>query len=336
MDAMKNPLEDFSFADPFSTWWPIIIAVLVGVVTTIRSYFGGPSCPSEATIINKVVVITGGSSGIGLQVVAELLKRGGRIIIGARDVESAQEEVRKIIKSKKISKDASFLIKKLDLSSLKSVREFVDNIDESKVDILINNGGIVFHPFQKTDEGFETHFVTNYLSHFLLTHLLLPKLKKSEEARIINVSAQAHYVADIYLDDLNIETQFNSNKAFGQSKLALVMMARHMAKILQGTNVKINAMHPGIVRGTKHMRHSPLSKSLVMKIAMGPWAWLLMKNPEQGAQTIIYMAVATELSKTSGKYFSNCSETEPSDKGKDEDVAEKLYQKSLELIELQT
>lgn len=84
------------------------------------------------------------------------------------------------------------------------------------------------------------HFVTNYLSHFLLTQLLLPKLKAADEARIINVSAQAHYVGDIYLDDLNIETQFNSNKAFGQSKLALVLMARHMAKLLEG---KPNSFH---------------------------------------------------------------------------------------------
>lgn len=231
--------------------------------------------------------------------------------------------MKKIIKAKKVTKDATFSIRKLDLSSLKSTQEFAAGIskyspfpflinlyniffsfpDEPKIDILINNGGIVFHPFQKTDEGFEMHLVTNYLSHFLLTHLLLPKLKNSDDARIINVSAQAHYVGDILLDDLNMETRFNSNKAFGQSKLALVLMARHMAKSLRDTNVKINAMHPGIVRGTKHMRHSPLSKSLVMKVAMAPWSWLLMKNPEQGAQTIIYMAVATELRQTSGKYF---------------------------------
>lgn len=112
---------------------------------------------------------------------------------------------------------------------------FVRILDnENKIDILINNAGVAFQDFEKTGDGFEIHLATNYLGHFLLTHLLLPKLKKAEAARIINVSAQAHYVGDLCLNDLNLEDNYSYNKAFSQSKLALVMMARHMEKILRG------------------------------------------------------------------------------------------------------
>lgn len=111
----------------------------------------------------------------------------------------------------------------------------LDADDEPKIDILINNAGIAFNEFNKTDEGFESHLVTNYLSHFLLTHLLLSKLKAAESSRIINVSAQAHYSGNIFLENMNIELNYSYNKAFAQSKLALVMMARHMATILKGT-----------------------------------------------------------------------------------------------------
>lgn len=102
--------------------------VLTNSLIINRSYFGGPACPSDATIVGKTVIITGGSSGIGLEVVAELLKRGGKIIVGARDIQSAEKEIEKIRKSKKISKDAICIVKKLDLSSLKSVRDFVSNL----------------------------------------------------------------------------------------------------------------------------------------------------------------------------------------------------------------
>lgn len=176
-------------------------------------------------------------------------------------------------------------------------------------------------------------FFVPTLGHFLLTHLLLPKLKAAEQGRVINVSARAHLGSDIHLDDLNLEKNFSVLEAFGQSKLALILMARHMSHILKGklspilvvlcfssslntslstnssplrsqdTNVTVNAVNPGRVRGTQHMRRSPLSSTYVIKLSMQPWMWLLLKSPVQGAQTSVYSAVASQLDKCSGKYF---------------------------------
>ncbi|XP_046401448.1 retinol dehydrogenase 13-like [Ischnura elegans] len=317
-------------ADPLtSSWWPYIIALIVGVVTWIRSYMGGSDCPSSQKIDGKRVIVTGSSSGIGFEVALLLANRGGQLILACRDDVAAASAVNDI---KNRVKNSSVIAKHLDLASLKSIREFTDTLEWDRVDILINNAGLVFHPFEKTEDGFEMHFASNYLGHFLLTHLLLPKLKAAQNGRVINVSSQAHTVSEINLFDLNRESNYTPREAFGQSKLALVLMAGEMARRLKDTSVTINALNPGIVRSTKHMRHSPLSSSMMVKFAMYPWMWLLMKTPSQAAQTYIYLAVAPELTNISGKYFSDCQVTELTDCAKDEKVAAELYNKSCELV----
>lgn len=176
------------------------------------------------------------------------------------------------------------------------------------------------------------HFVTNYLGHFLLTHLLLPKLRAAKEGRIINVSSQAHTVSTVHLEDLNLERKFTAREAFGQSKLALILMAKHMSRLLRDTNITINAVNPGIVRGTRHMRHSLLNSTFLIKSIMRPWMWLFLKNAVQGSQTIVYIAVTRELNKHSGKYFSDCQVQTPSINANNDITAEELYAKSLVLI----
>lgn len=264
---LSDPLRD--------SWWPYIIAFIVGLVVCIKSYMSGRPCPSMRRIDGKKIIVTGASSGIGYETALELARRGGAIILACRDIEAGDKAVAQI---KQEVNDAEVQVKHLDLSSLKSILQFIKNLDTETIDILINNAGLAFHPFEKTEDGFEMHLVSNYLGHFLLTHLLLPKLKTSDEGRIINVSAQAHFASDIKLDDLNLEEQYTPREAFGQSKLALVLMTHHMAKLLQGTSVGIYALHPGLVRGTKHMRHSIFKNSFMVQVAMLPWIWLFMKT----------------------------------------------------------
>ncbi|KAH0955575.1 hypothetical protein HN011_012108 [Eciton burchellii] len=314
------------------SYWPYLISLFVGLIAVIRIYMGGPTCPNDDRITDKIVIITGASSGIGKEIALELARRGGRIILAVRDTVAGEKVAQQI---RNVSgKDAK--VKAIDLSSLKSVRSFVNQLDTERIDILINNAGIVFHPFEKTTEGFEMHFVTNYLGHFLLTHLLLPKLHAAEQGRIINISSQAHRVSIIHLEDLNLEKNFTAREAFGQSKLALIFMANHMSKLLKDTNITINVVNPGIVRGTRHMRYSPLNSTFFIKLIMRPWMWLFLKNAVQGAQTAIYAAVTQELNENSGKYFSDCQIQSSSISDINEMVAEKLYSKSLTLIKLYT
>lgn len=323
-------MEPPVLSDPLKeSWWPYIIALIVGCIACIKSYMGGNDCPSKERIDGKLVVITGASSGIGFETALELARRGGIIILACRNTDAGKEAISSI---KKYVSSARVQVKELDLSSVKSIHKFSEDLEYDTVDILINNAGIAFYPFMKTGDGFEMHLVSNYLGHFLLTHLLLPKLKASNEARIINVSAQAHFAADIDLDDLNRESRYTPREAFGQSKLALILMARHMAKILKGSNVSIYAVHPGLVRGTRHMRHSVFSNTFMVKVAMLPWIWLFMKTPTQGAQTSIYVAVASQIISSSGLYFGDCELKEPGTKATDDNLADALYKKSCFLL----
>ncbi|KAK0084755.1 hypothetical protein PV326_006161 [Microctonus aethiopoides] len=326
IDDIQNVMQDFS--PMLDSWWPYIIGLIIGLFSALRNYMAGPMCPNDERIDGKIVVITGGSSGIGREIAIELARRGGHIILAVRNYELG-EKVSKIINE---IPGASAEIKIIDLSSLKSVQEFANQLEVNEIDVLINNAGIVFHPYEKTDEGFEIHFVTNYLGHFLLTQLLLPKLKAAKQGRIINITAERYSKSVINIDDLNFDEKFRPMEAFGQSKLALIMMARTMRTYLKDTNVTINAVNPGLVRNTRHMRNSLITHTFVLKIIMLPLLWLLTKNPIQGAQTAIYAAVTSALSKQSGKYLSDCEVKSPTENALDDDSAEKLYEKSMILV----
>lgn len=176
-------------------------------------------------------------------------------------------------------------------------------MDYSKIDILINNAGITFHPYKKTADGFETHLQVNYLSHFLLTYLLIPMLKKSKQGRIINVAAHAYATGKMSIDDpLSILSTFHPRDAFAHSKLAIVLSNKKLAKVLKSTKITVNCFTPGLVRGTS-MRQSPIMRSFSAKILMLPWMWIFMKTPNQGAQTAIYLATDKSLSNVTGEYF---------------------------------
>lgn len=175
------------------------------------------------------------------------------------------------------------------------------------MDVLINNAGVTFHPFVRTSDDFETHLQVNYLGHFLLTHLLLPMLRKSKQARIINVSAHAYSAGLMCIDDplgiANLAPQFHPRDAFSHSKLAIVLWTRKLAKLLTSTAVTVNCLTPGLVRGTKHMRQSPIMRAVSAKLIMFPCMWVFMKTPVLGAQTAIYLATDEKLKTTSGEYF---------------------------------
>lgn len=326
-------MDGFNFKDPLGdSWLPYQIAFGVGLLVFIRTYMKGMHCPSANRIDGKVVIVTGASAGIGIETAQELAKRGGKVIMACRDVqkgEKVMQEIKEKVKNAKIS------VMQMDLASFASIRQFVKEFEqnETQLDILINNAAVMLCPFSKTEDGFEQHFQVNYLGHFLLTNLLMDKLKAAPSARIINVSALAHKAVTLQLDDMNQEKNYVGRVAYGHSKLAQILSTKELSKRLEGTKVTVNALHPGIVRDTEIARHTMLTMP-ILKWGLYPLSWLLTKTPKDGAQTTIYLAVASEVEDVTGKYFSDCQLANVSADAEDEESAKKLWDLSEEFTKL--
>ncbi|XP_022913007.2 retinol dehydrogenase 12-like [Onthophagus taurus] len=317
-----------------NSWWPYIISFFIVVISVIRNYMGGPQCPSKTRMDGKTVLITGASGGIGFETAKELAARGATVILTCRNFENGQKATAKI---KRYCRQAKIDVKLLDVSDMSAIRRFSVLMKQNykKIDVLINNAGIVFHPFKWTSEGFELTLATNYLGPFLLTHMLLPLLKKSDNGRIINLTSVAHSSGRINLNDMNLEKRFLERDAFSQSKLALILFTRHVAKILKDTRVTINCVNPGIVRNTKHLKNSPFGAGFMAKVSTYPWVWLFLKTPKQGAQTVIFAATDPILMNVTGEYLSDCEIREPGYTAQNAYIAEQLYDKTCSMLQME-
>ncbi|XP_012677185.2 retinol dehydrogenase 13 [Clupea harengus] len=304
-----------------------------GCVVLLKNHVSGGACPSKVKIPGKTVVITGANTGIGKETARELARRGGRIIMGCRDMEKCEAAAREI-RGKTLNKQV--YARHIDLASIKSIKAFVQKIkeEEERVDVLINNAGVMRCPPGKTEDGFDMQFGVNYLGHFLLTNLLLDKLKGSAPSRIINLSSVAHVGGEVNFDDLNWDhRKFDTRKAYSQSKLAIVLFTRELAKRLQGTGVTVNAVHPGVV-ATDLGRHTGLHQSQLSSIVLSPFFYLFVKSPTLGAQSSVYLAVAKELEGTSGRYYDAMTEKDPAPHALDENTSERLWDASIALLGL--
>lgn len=280
----------------------------------------------------KTVIVTGANSGIGKALAGELLKLRARVIMACRDLRSA-EEAAQDIKKQAGPENGEVVIKHLDLASLRSVRNFCEEVtqEESQVDVLINNAGIYQCPYTKTDEGFEMQLGVNHLGHFLLTHLLLDLLKASAPSRIVVVSSKLYKYGHINFDDLNSENNYNKAFCYSQSKLANLLFTLELARRLEGTGVTVNALTPGIVRTRlgRHIQIPLLAKPLFYLASL-----VFFKSPLEGAQTPLYLASSLEVEGVSGKCFANCEEEELLPKATDEEAAKKLWDISRRMVGL--
>jgi len=251
--------------------------------------------------------------------------------MGCRSMERGQEAITELVTAG-CSVDRLILYE-LDLSSFSSVRRFVKFVSEKEengIDILINNAGIMLYPkFKLTEDGHELTWQTNYLSHFLLTELLLPLLKRAKEpARVVNVSALAHYsVTELNLETIDRREGWDSRESYSRSKLAMILHANYLTTVLRrdGSAITVNSCHPGLCY-TRLIRHTPLATNVVLRNLIAPLAWYFLKTPKDGAQCIIHCALASELNGVSGKYFTECKSKETSDFAKDPALAERLFQ----------
>ena len=205
----KKVMETFSNPYIFGT----LVAAIPLVVYACRRYFGGGVCHSKAKLNGKTVIITGANTGIGLETAVDMAGRGARVILACRSKEKGEAAVAEV-KRRSNSEDAIFV--SLDLASRHSVREFAAKVldKEPSIDILINNAGVMSPPYTKTADGFELQFGVNHLAHFLLTNLLLERLKAAPSARIVNVSSRAQEKGKINFDDLQSEATYRRRAAY--------------------------------------------------------------------------------------------------------------------------
>ncbi|XP_078178033.1 short-chain dehydrogenase TIC 32 B, chloroplastic-like [Carex rostrata] len=303
------------------------------------SGFGSASTSHQVTegidASKLTAIVTGGASGIGLETARVLALRGAHVIIAARNMEAASNAKALILeKTPKARVDTI----KLDLSSLKSVRTFADEFlsMDLPLNLLINNAGIMFCPFQLSKDGIELQFATNHLGHFLLTNLLLEKMKSTAkntgiEGRIVNLSSIAHhhtYDKGICFEQLNDPTVYSDKKAYGQSKLANILHAKELSRRLrkEGANITVNSVHPGLIM-TNLMRHS----LFVMKM-LKVFTYMCWKTVPQGAATTCFVATNPSLKGVTAKYFSDCNEQKTNVLARDEKLAKDLWQFSEKLV----
>lgn len=272
------------------------------------------------------MIVTGANTGIGKETAIELAKRHATVYMACRDIQKCDEARRQVIVA---SKNKNVFCRELDLASQTSIRNFVRHFkaEQKRLDILINNAGVMRCPRSVTNEGIELQLGTNHMGHFLLTNLLLDYLKSSAPSRIVNVSSIAHKRGEINTADINSEKSYDPAKAYEQSKLANVLFTRELARRLKGTGVTANSLHPGLV-DTELMRHMGFANSFFAKLFVYPFFWVILKTPINGAQTTLHVALEPELDGVSGKYFADCKETEEAPQAQDDEMAKFLWKVS--------
>ncbi|KAL1783056.1 retinol dehydrogenase 14 [Sigmodon hispidus] len=314
-----------------------LLAALGGTLWLAARRFSGPrgqrmqGSRDRSAMHGKTVLITGANSGLGRATAAELLRLGARVIMGCRDRSRAEEAAGQLLQElgqaggqEPNASEGQLIVKELDLASLRSVRAFCQELlqEEPRLDVLINNAGVFQCPYMKTEDGFEMQFGVNHLGHFLLTNLLLGLLKSSAPSRIVVVSSKLYKYGDINFEDLNSEQSYNKSFCYSRSKLANILFTKELARRLEGSNVTVNVLHPGIVRTNlgRHI-HIPLLARPLFNLV----SWAFFKTPLEGAQTSIYLASSPEVEGVSGRYFGDCKEEELLPKAMDESVARKLW-----------
>lgn len=276
----------------------------------------------------RVCLITGANSGIGKAAAAELVKMGATLVMVCRNREKGDAALAEIRKQRDKS---SVELMIADLSSLKAVRQLADEFrrKRSRLNVLINNAGLFNLRRHVTADGCEVTFATNYLSPFLLTNLLLDELKASAPSRIVNVSSVAHYDGHLDFDDLNAESGYSGFKAYSQSKLALILFTRQLAKKLEGTGVAVYSLHPGAVATNIWSRPAgPLG--FITAVPK-----LFMARPKKGAETVVYLASSPDSEGASGEYYEKKRVKKSSRESYDSGVSERLWNTSMRLTGLE-
>ena len=306
-----------------------LLALLRRLWQLIRGCSG--KVPPAVDLAGRTVLITGGNSGIGRETAVGLARLGARTVITARDEQRGAEAVEDI-RERSGNDDVHQL--HLDLGSFASVHACADTFLErfDRLDVLINNAGATLSERQLSEDGLELQLQANHLSHVLLTHRLLDRLRASAPARVVVVSSAAHRQGgDLDVDDLEAQGKpYIGLQQYARTKLMNLLFARELARRLTGSGVTVNAVHPGTVRtGFGLDGDTNLVFALAIRIARP-----FFKSPETGAQTSIYLAASPQVDGDTGGYYSSCRRRRTSARGRDAELARALWDRSNELIGL--
>lgn len=266
-----------------------------------------------------VCVVTGATSGIGRAAAAALARLGATVVMVGRDRDRTEAAAARIAAVSTSPPRAEIA----DLASLEQVRGLAARLAGlERIDVLINNAGLVLGERRITPDGLEHVFAVNHLTPFLLTSLLLPKLTASGPARVVTVTSDAHSAARLDLSDPNLEHGWDSWRSYANSKLANILFTRELARRLDGTGVTASCAHPGVVRTGFGRESRPLLK-LGITIARP-----FMLSPERGADTIVYLASSPDVAGQTGGYYVKRQRREPSAAARDDMAARELWELS--------
>ena len=278
---------------------------------------------------SKVCMVTGASSGIGKETARKLAELGATVVMVCRNRRRGEKAMSEI---ESTGGDVRVELLLADFTSLDAVRavakEFLEK--HGSLHVLVNNAGGVHLMRSTTPDGFETTFQVDYLSHFLLTNLLLGALKKGAPSRIVNVSSASHYGGHLNFADIQMKKGYGVMRAYSQAKLAQVLFTYELSRRLEGTGVTANCLHPGTVATN------------IWKGSMGPFSFLgnisrlFLVSPQEGAETPVYLASSPDVDGVTGKYYDHRREKQSSAESHDQASARWLWDESEKMTGLST
>lgn len=267
----------------------------------------------------KLALITGATSGMGFATAVEMAKKDYAVVILGRNIEKGLKAAEL---AKKESGSEYITFSPCDLASLDSIRNFLNEFikNHDKLDVLINNAGVLTFKREETKDGFEMQIGVNHLGHFLLTNSLLDLILKSEEGRIVNVSSGGHKWGKFNEEDPHLKNSYNVFKGYGQSKLANILFTKELALRLKDTNIIVNTLHPGAVATNLGVNRKTGFGKKIYKM-LTPF----FQTPTEGAATSIFLATSPDIKSVSGEYFYKKEISKVSDLANDKELAKRLW-----------